>query len=120
MSDENVQEELERFLTNRWLTQQIYSRLFTIDDKKCNACGLCMKLCPTKNITKDKDKHPIWGRNCLLCLTCEMKCPNDAVTSPVSWPLFSPFMAYNVHHAFRDPALDHMRVTHQHGRTKTM
>ena len=109
---------LERLLTNRWLTEQMYSRLFTVDAKKCNACGLCMKLCPARNITKDKDEHPAWGRNCLLCLTCEMKCPKDAVTSPVSWPLFSPFMTYNVHHALRDPSLDHMRVTQQHGRTK--
>jgi flavodoxin/Pyruvate/2-oxoacid:ferredoxin oxidoreductase delta subunit len=109
---------LERFLVNRWLIRQIYSRLFTVDAKKCNACGLCMKLCSTGNITKDKDEHPVWGRNCLLCLTCELKCPKDAITSPVSWPLFSPFMIYNLRHASRDPALDHVRVIHNHGRTQ--
>jgi flavodoxin/ferredoxin len=109
---------LERFLTNRGLTRQMYSRLFTVDAKKCNACGLCMKLCPTGNIAKDKDEHPTWGRDCLLCLTCESKCPKDAITSPVSWPLFSPFMAYNVRHARQDPSLDHVRVTHNQGRTQ--
>ena len=106
---------LERFLTNRWLIRQMYSRLFTVDAKKCNACGLCMKLCPTGNITKDKNEHPVWSRNCLLCLTCELKCPKDAITSPVSWPLFTPFMIYNVSHASHDPALEHARVIHQHG-----
>ena len=109
---------LERFLTTRWLVRQMYSRLFTVDAKKCNACGLCMKLCPTGNVTRDKDEHPAWGRNCLLCLTCELKCPKDAITSPVSWPLFSPFVIYNVRHASRDPSLDHARVIHRHGRTQ--
>ena len=107
---------LERFFMNRWLVKQIYSRLFTVDAKKCNACGLCMKHCPTGNITKDRSEHPVWGRNCLLCLTCEAECPQDAVTSPVSWPLFTPFMIYNVRRASKDPALDHARVIHKHGR----
>jgi len=109
---------LERFLVNRWLVRQMYSRLFTVDAKKCNACGLCMKLCPTGNITKDKKEHPIWGRNCLLCLTCELKCPKGAITSPVSWPLFTPFMIYNLSHASHDPALEHARVIHTHGHTQ--
>ena len=109
---------LERFLVNRWLVKQMYSRLFTVNAKKCNACGLCTRLCPTQNITQDKNERPVWGRNCLLCLTCELKCPKDAITSPVSWPLFTPFMAYNVRHASRDPALEHVRVVHKSGRTQ--
>jgi len=106
---------LERFFLNRWLIRHMYSRLFTVAVKKCNACGLCMKLCPTGNITQDKNEHPVWGRNCLLCLTCELKCPMDAITSPVSWPLFTPFMIYNVSHASHDPALEYVKVVHQHG-----
>ena len=109
---------LERFLTNRWLARQVYSRLFRVDAKKCTACGLCTKLCPTGNITEDKGGHPVWGRNCLLCLTCEMKCPQDAITSPVSWLLFQPFIIYNVRQASRDPSLDHVRVIHSHSRTQ--
>jgi ferredoxin/flavodoxin len=109
---------LERFLTNRGLTRQMYSRLFTVNAKKCNACGLCVKLCPTGNITLNEDEHPAWGRNCLLCLTCESKCPQDAITSPVSWPLFTPFMIYNVRQARRDPSLDHVRIIHHQGRTQ--
>jgi flavodoxin/Pyruvate/2-oxoacid:ferredoxin oxidoreductase delta subunit len=109
---------LERFFMNRRLVSHVYSRLFTVDAVKCNACGVCMTLCPTGNITEDKDGHLAWGRNCLLCLTCEMKCPMDAITSPASWPVFSPFMAYNVRAARRDPSLDAMRVNHNHGCTR--
>jgi flavodoxin/Pyruvate/2-oxoacid:ferredoxin oxidoreductase delta subunit len=63
---------LERFLTSRWLVRQLYSRLFRVDAKNCNACALCMKLCPTGNIAEGKGGRPVWGRNCLLCLTCEV------------------------------------------------
>lgn len=109
---------LERFLANRWLVRQVYSRLFRVNRGKCTPCGLCMKQCPTGNITEDKEGCPVWGRSCLLCLNCEMKCPKDAITSPVSWPLFRLFLMYNVHQASRDTTLDHVRVKHSWGRTE--
>ena len=108
---------LERFLVNRWLTKQVYSRLFRVNEK-CTACGLCIKQCPTGNITEGRAGHPVWGRNCLLCLNCEMQCPEDAIASPASWPLFRPTMMYNVHQASRDPSLDHVQVKHSQGRTQ--
>jgi len=109
---------LERFFMNRWLVEQVYSRMFKVDKNSCNACGLCMKMCPRANISEDKDGYPVWGRNCLLCLTCELKCPKDAITSPVSWPLIRLLMIYNVRRASRDPSLDYVRVTHSKGRTR--
>ena len=109
---------LERFLANRWLVRHVYSRLFRVNREKCAACGLCMKQCPTGNITEDKEGRSVWGRSCLLCLNCEMKCPKDAITSPVSWPLFRPTMMHNVHQASRDSTLDHVRVKHSRGRTE--
>jgi len=111
---------LERFLMSRSLGNQVYSRLFTVKKKECTRCGLCVKLCPAKNITEGKDKYPVFGRNCLQCFTCEMKCPKDAVGTPLDWPLFRPFLLYNVRHASKDPSLDHVRVTHSKGRTKTV
>ena len=108
----------ERFTTNRWFTQKMYSRLFRVNKKKCTACGLCVQECPTGNITEDENGRPIWGRNCLLCLYCEMHCPDEAITSPASWPLFTPFMKYNVRHASRDPSLDHARVTTGQGKVE--
>jgi len=109
---------LERFFMNRWFVKQVYSRMFNVDKKSCNACGLCMKMCPCNNISEDKDGYPVWGRNCILCLTCELKCPKDAITTPVSWPLIRPFMIYNVRHASRDSSLDYVRVNHSKGRTQ--
>jgi flavodoxin/Fe-S-cluster-containing hydrogenase component 2 len=109
---------LERFLTNRWLDKQVYSRLFRVDDKKCTSCGLCINLCPTENIVEDKQGRPTFGRKCLLCLNCEMLCPEGAITSPESWPLFRPFMIYNVRHASRDHSLEHVRVKHSQGHTQ--
>ena len=110
--------KMERFLTNRWLTNQVYSRLFRVDSAECNACGICMKLCPTGNIAEDEEGRPVWSRDCLLCLTCEMKCPEDAITSLVSWPLFRPTLIYNVRQASRDPSISHVRVEHSRGRTQ--
>lgn len=109
---------LERFLTNRWFVKLMYSRVFFVRTKKCVSCGLCMKICPLKNITADENGRPLWGRHCLLCLYCEMKCPTDAIVSPVSWPLFSPFMVYNVWRARRDSAIENARVVHEKGHTR--
>lgn len=109
---------MERFLTNRKLTERIYSRLFHVRADRCTACGLCMKVCPTRNLTPDTQGHPVWGRECLLCLYCEMKCPREAIRSPVSWPLFSPLVALNLFLSRRDPCLECARVIHEKGRTR--
>ena len=110
----------ERFLTNKWFVKFNYSRLFFVKSKKCISCGLCMKICPAGNITENQHGHPIWGRNCLLCLYCEMKCPTEAILSPASWPFFAPFNAYNVWRARRDPSIEHARVVHEKGHTKRL
>lgn len=108
---------LERFLTNRLLIRQLYSRLFGVNRKKCSACGVCMKLCPTRNISEDNSGRPVWGRNCIFCFACETKCPKEAIASPVTWFMFWPFMVYNTRTAAADPAIEHARVTHANGRT---
>lgn len=50
-----------------------------------------------------RDGRLVRGRGCQLCLGCEMTCPEDAITSPVSLPIFRPFILYNVRHGARDP-----------------
>lgn len=46
-------------------------------EKTCTKCGLCEKICPTKNIiVKDA---PIWGKNCTACLACLHRCPVRAI-----------------------------------------
>jgi flavodoxin/ferredoxin len=111
---------LERFILNRWLTSHVYSRLFGVDRDACTACGLCVEECPTGNITADGDGRPVWGRSCLLCLTCQMHCPQDAISSPATWPIMRPFAMLNVYRASHDPSIDHVRVIHKNGRTRRL
>lgn len=101
---------VERFLTNRWLAEHLYSRLFRVDAAKCNSCGVCVDRCPMGNITRDRNGRPVWGRDCLMCMTCEVECPQKAVTSPASWAVFRPIMKFNVSRASSDPAIDHERI----------
>jgi len=101
---------LERFLTGRWFASNVFSRLFRVDKGKCNACGVCVRLCPNGNIAESRGGLPVWGRDCLLCLTCELRCPEEAVTSPANWTLFRPFMIYNTRQAAREPSVDHVRI----------
>jgi flavodoxin/Fe-S-cluster-containing hydrogenase component 2 len=110
----------ERFLTNRWLTRHFYSRLFTTNKQLCNMCGLCAAVCPTHNISKNKDNQPVWSRDCILCLNCETKCPKDAIKSVIDWPVFRPFLAYNVRRASLDKKLDHVRVKHARGKIQIL
>lgn len=109
---------LERFLTSRWFARNFHSWMFTVNKKSCNACGLCAKLCPSGNIEADNQGHLVWGRNCLFCLTCEMKCPLEAIKSTLDWIIFRPFMRHNVSQAASDPTLDHVIVRHQRGKTE--
>jgi flavodoxin/ferredoxin len=109
---------METFFTHRLIVKWMYSRLFYVKSKKCTACGQCMKVCPTGNISENGKGRPVWGRDCLLCLYCEMKCPADAILSPASWPLFLPFIAYNVWKARGNASIDRARVVHARGRTK--
>jgi flavodoxin/Pyruvate/2-oxoacid:ferredoxin oxidoreductase delta subunit len=72
---------IERLSFSRWMSAWVHTRFFKVDDQKCNMCGLCAARCPVGNIKENKAGYPVWGRNCLLCLTCEMECPEEAITS---------------------------------------
>lgn len=110
---------LEKALASRWLIEHFYSRFFRVDPSKCTACGLCMEVCPTSNITKDALGRPQWDRRCLVCLSCEMKCPEEAIVSALSRPflgaLLRPFFRYNAHRWVREGELDYVRVVHRRG-----
>ncbi|HEX9020783.1 MAG TPA: EFR1 family ferrodoxin [Nitrospirota bacterium] len=86
----------ERFVTNRLLIRHFYSYFFSARKTRCNGCGLCVKKCPTQNITMRNKQKPVWGRNCILCCNCQIQCPQGAVNTPISWVLFAPFMWYNI------------------------
>lgn len=111
----------ERFVTNRWLAEKLYSRMFRVDKNKCTACGTCVQNCPTNNIAEDEAGHPTWGRDCMLCLYCEWNCPEEAISSPPSsWPIFWPFIQYNVRVGARNPTLDHVRVKLEEGQIERL
>ena len=115
---------MERRMLDRWLVEQLYSRLFKVDPEKCTACGICLDICPTKNIRENEDGRPLWGRNCLYCLSCEMQCPEDAIRSAISRPitrmLIRPLLRYNVKNWARETGLDHVAVLHERGQTRRL
>lgn len=45
----------------------------------CNGCGWCEKNCPRANIHL-KDKRPVFGSQCIICLRCIYGCPQKAIT----------------------------------------
>jgi flavodoxin/Fe-S-cluster-containing hydrogenase component 2 len=115
---------LERLLASRWLMEHFYSRLFRVDATKCTACGLCTEICPTGNITKDTRGLPQWDRRCLICLNCEMKCPEEAITSALSRPfpgaLIRLIFRYNVRRWVREGELKYVRVIHRRGEIRRL
>jgi len=51
-------------------------RHFTVNES-CNACGICVKVCPRGNVKVDK--KPAFGKNCESCLACIQSCPPEAI-----------------------------------------
>ncbi|MGL6154739.1 MAG: EFR1 family ferrodoxin [Cetobacterium sp.] len=51
---------------------------FHVNDK-CTQCGICINLCPTKNISLVNNKIT-WDKNCEECLACVNLCPFLAIT----------------------------------------
>jgi flavodoxin/ferredoxin len=107
----------ERFSTNRQNSKLLY-RLFKANNQ-CNGCGICINVCPTRNITADHNHKPVWHNQCILCATCEMKCPKDAITSVFDLGILSPFMNYNIRMA-RQKNISYARVRHADGKTVRM
>ncbi|MDP3564263.1 MAG: EFR1 family ferrodoxin [Methanoregula sp.] len=45
---------------------------------KCNHCGTCQLICPTRNITLT-DAAVAWGTECTQCYACIHWCPKEAI-----------------------------------------
>ncbi|GHU23324.1 flavodoxin [Spirochaetia bacterium] len=60
---------------SKWATMS--KEYFNVTDK-CNKCGLCIKICPTKNIEMDNE-NIIFKENCLACLACYHRCPTCSI-----------------------------------------
>jgi NAD-dependent dihydropyrimidine dehydrogenase PreA subunit len=44
---------------------------------KCDACGLCQRVCPVHSIVVDT--KPSWKKQCTHCLACIARCPKGAI-----------------------------------------
>jgi len=53
---------------------------FTVDEEKCNGCGICEKLCPVGNVTAGEP--PSIGSSCQQCMRCISFCPTEAIFVP--------------------------------------
>ena len=53
------------------------SKDFVINNK-CESCGTCAKVCPTKNILVE-DGKPLFGKKCIKCYACIHACPKNAM-----------------------------------------
>lgn len=52
-----------------------------INTKKCQRCGLCFNICPTKTIKKLKNgAFEVGIKNCIHCLCCYEVCPYKAIS----------------------------------------
>lgn len=56
-----------------------YTNKLKIDKAKCVGCGVCVKLCPMKNLNISHNKAKAEG-NCTMCYRCINKCPQQAIT----------------------------------------
>jgi flavodoxin/NAD-dependent dihydropyrimidine dehydrogenase PreA subunit len=106
---------LERMFVSRPLAKLIYSKTFKAD-KNCDNCGICIKKCPIGNISENINGKLKWQSKCLLCATCELSCPKDAIHSALDWGIFAPFMIYNINHS-KNKTIPFVNVTHKKGKT---
>ncbi len=59
-------------------TKNYYTKIKT-DSNKCIQCGLCVTLCPMKNI-EINDGKIIYKGKCTMCYRCFSHCPQRAIT----------------------------------------
>jgi len=68
---------LFNFLT-QMLTKGADSLAFTAS-ATCDGCGICERVCPTRNIEM-VDDQPTWSDRCVMCFACLHWCPKEAIS----------------------------------------
>ena len=66
-----------------WIYKLSFRKVSKMDEKfwvddRCNGCGICLKVCPAKNINVINEK-PVWLHHCEQCLACLQWCPQEAI-----------------------------------------
>jgi len=51
-----------------------------IDEARCNGCGLCVKICPSRTLSMINGRAKVTGTTSLHCGHCAAICPTGAVT----------------------------------------
>lgn len=67
------------FVKLQFIGGPINSFFYKTEKDKCTGCGLCINLCPMKNIYKDKKGRVKFHHHCLMCMRCSLNCPKNAV-----------------------------------------
>lgn len=62
----------------QYIAGDVNSFFYKVDTDKCIDCNLCIKRCPTKNISRDSNGHFVFGHHCNMCMRCSFYCPKDA------------------------------------------
>ena len=73
----------------------------TIDEKRCNGCGLCVTVCPSDTITLKGKKAVVTGTESLNCGHCMAVCPTGAVKVSSLDPDLSTFKTFESKSAWR-------------------
>lgn len=65
------------------LSEKTVEKLAALDvnfnvDNKCNNCGVCLRICPVKNINIENSKIK-WLGKCEQCMACIQHCPREAI-----------------------------------------
>lgn len=55
-------------------------KFIEFDEEKCDSCYKCLRICPTKSISFNKDKRHIIDNLCIKCGLCQQSCPQEALT----------------------------------------
>ena len=107
-----------RASTNAWVVRTVVSRGFRVRADVCTACGTCVDVCPTGNIRPDARGRPVWGRDCIACAYCDLRCPVEAIQSPLRWRSFAPLLNAIERRALTWPGVSNARVKLEGGEVK--
>jgi len=67
--------------------------MISIDESKCNLCGLCVPVCVRRILTKGEKSIQITDRSlCIACGHCKAVCPTDAPQLPGMNEQFQPIL----------------------------